>query len=240
SNLSDGRSFPAPKGPMRYFPVFLDVKDRDVLVFGGGESALNKVRLLLGAGARIRVFAETPAAGIAALAAEGTILVVPAADPAKVDLSGAALVVSSAGDPVDSVISARAQKLGIPVNVVDRTELCSFITPAIIDRGTVLAAIGTEGAAPVLARRLRAKFEALLPARLGDLADLIGGRRERLAERTPDIAARRAFWEEVVDGPIGAVALAGRMDEARSALDARIDGKTQDEVRRGVVYLVGA
>jgi uroporphyrin-III C-methyltransferase/precorrin-2 dehydrogenase/sirohydrochlorin ferrochelatase len=225
---------------MRYFPIFVDLKDRPVFVFGGGEPALNKVRLLLKTGARIRVFADQAETEIQALARAGDIVLSPAADPATIDVSGVALVVSSAGDPVDTVISARARKLGIPVNVVDRTELCSFITPAIIDRGTVLAAIGTEGAAPVLARRLRAKIESLLPARLGDLADLIGSRRGRVAEVAPDMSARRAFWENVIDGPIGAAMLAGRSGEAQSALDALIDGKVQDESRQGVVYLVGA
>jgi uroporphyrin-III C-methyltransferase/precorrin-2 dehydrogenase/sirohydrochlorin ferrochelatase len=223
---------------MRYFPIFIDLKDRDVLVFGGGEPALNKVRLLLKAGAKIRLHADEAESELSALARAGDIELLPAADALDVDLANAALVVSCAGDPTDTIISARAKKLGIPVNVVDRTELCSFITPAIVDRGTVLAAIGTEGAAPVLARRLRAKLEALLPARLGELADLIGSRRARL-ESAP-LAKRRAFWERVVDGPIGAAALAGRNDEAAQALDALIDDKLQDEVRQGVVYLVGA
>jgi uroporphyrin-III C-methyltransferase/precorrin-2 dehydrogenase/sirohydrochlorin ferrochelatase len=225
---------------MRYFPIFIDLKDQPVLVFGGGEPALNKVRLLLKAGARIRVFAGEAEAELVALARAGDIVLAPEADANLVDLAGAAAIVSSAGDPVDTIISTRARALGIPVNVVDRTELCSFITPAIIDRGTVLAAIGTEGAAPVLARRLRAKIEALLPARLGDLADLIGSRRARLAEAAPDISARRAFWEKIVDGPIGAAALDGRMDEAAAALDAEISGQLKDEARKGVVYLVGA
>lgn len=223
---------------MRYFPIFLDAKDRRAVVFGGGEAVLNKVRLLRKAGARVEVFAGEAVEGLNELARAGEISLSPAADPATFDFAEAALVVSSAGDPVDAVISARAMALGIPVNVVDRTELCSFITPAIVDRGTVLAAIGTEGAAPVLARRLRAKFEAMLPARLGDLADLIGSRRERLSGETVNV--RRAFWESVVDGPIGAAALAGRADEAAEALDALIDGKLQDEQPTGVVYLVGA
>lgn len=223
---------------MCYFPIFLDAKDRRAVVFGGGEAVLNKVRLLRKAGARVEVFAGEAVEGLNELARAGEISLSPAADPATFDFAEAALVVSSAGDPVDAVISARAMALGIPVNVVDRTELCSFITPAIVDRGTVLAAIGTEGAAPVLARRLRAKFEAMLPARLGDLADLIGSRRERLSGETVNV--RRAFWESVVDGPIGAAALAGRADEAAEALDALIDGKLQDEQPTGVVYLVGA
>lgn len=225
---------------MRYFPIFIDLKDRPVLVFGGGEPALNKVRLLRKAGARVRIFADEPASELASLAASGEVALAASCDPETVDLSGVAAVVSAAGDPADTILSRRAKALSIPVNVVDRTELCSFITPAIIDRGTVLAAIGTEGAAPVLARRLRARIEALLPARLGDLADLIGSRRAKLAETAHDTAARRAFWEKIVDGPIGAAALDGRLDDAAKALDDEIDGRLKDEQRHGVVYLVGA
>ncbi|MGQ4275185.1 siroheme synthase CysG [Terrihabitans sp. B22-R8] len=227
---------------MRYFPIFVDLKERLVLVFGGGEAAVNKIRLLLKTGAQIRVLADDAAHDIADLAASSLIDLRPSADPASVDLSGVALIISAAGDPIDGEISHRAQALGIPVNVVDRTELCSFITPAIIDRGTVLAAIGTEGAAPVLARRLRARLESLLPARLGALADLIGSRRERLSHAAPDIADRRIFWERVVDGPIGASVLAGRDTEAANALDALIDQTNQEgpQPRRGTVFLVGA
>jgi uroporphyrin-III C-methyltransferase/precorrin-2 dehydrogenase/sirohydrochlorin ferrochelatase len=227
---------------MRYFPIFIDLKDRPVLVFGGGEPVLNKIRLLMKTGAHIRVHTDSPSHEIQELADEGHVTLHPAGNPQTVDLTGASLVVSSAGDPVDGTISSRARELGVPVNVVDRTELCSFITPAIIDRGTVLAAIGTEGAAPVLARRLRARLESLLPARLGALADLIGSRRERLGQAAPDVADRRKFWETVVDGPIGASVLAGRMEEGTAALDGLI---AQTEAhgpapRQGTVYLVGA
>jgi uroporphyrin-III C-methyltransferase / precorrin-2 dehydrogenase / sirohydrochlorin ferrochelatase len=229
---------------MRYFPIFVDLENRKVLLFGGGEPALNKTRLLLKTDVRLTVFAhaEDVDPEIARLAREGILELAPLPDPETVDLSGASLVISCAGDPVDAIISRRARELGVPVNVVDRTELCSFITPAIIDRGTVLAAIGTEGAAPVLARRLRARFESLLPARLGSLADLIGSRRERLGRAAPRVQDRRLFWETVVDGPIGAAALEGRDAEAEAALDALISDTEREgpQARRGTVFLVGA
>src|SRR6516164_5690814 len=93
----------------------------------------------------------------------------------------AAAVVSAAGDALDAQIAARARRHRIPVNVVDRPELSTFIFPAIVDRGEVVVAIGTGGASPVLARRLRELIEALLPARIGDLAQLIGRHRSRFA-----------------------------------------------------------
>src|SRR5262249_8854100 len=122
----------------------------------------------------------------------------------QIDLSDAVAVVSAAGDPHDGVIAARARTMRIPVTVVDRPELSTFIVPAIVDRGDVVVAIGTGGLAPVLARRLRARIEALLPARIGELAALMGRYRERLAARLKETASRRRFWEQVVDGPIGA------------------------------------
>lgn len=224
---------------MRYFPVFIDLKDRPVLIFGGGEPALNKLRLVQKAGARVRIVTDHAEPELAEAAAAAGYSIEHRAH-GDVDLAGSALVIACAGDPVDSEISARAMRAGIPVNVVDRTELCSFITPSIVDRGTVVVAIGTEGAAPVLARRLRARIEALLPARLGQLADLIGSRRPRLAEKLKRPTERRAFWEEVVDGPIGTLALDGQDAAASRALDERIHGIDGSSRPRGVVTLVGA
>src|SRR5262249_59787018 len=93
--------------------------------------------------------------------------------------SDAGAAVPAAGDALEAGIAARAGRHRIPVNVVDRPELSTFIFPAIVDRGEVVVAIGTGGASPVLARRLRELIEALLPARIGDLAKLIGRHRRR-------------------------------------------------------------
>ena len=106
----------------------------------------------------------------------------------------------------------------MPINVVDRPELSTFIFPAIIDRGDVVVAVGTGGASPVLARRLRERIEALLPARIGDFAALMGRFRARVAQRQSGKLSLRRFWETVVDGPIGVAALAGRWHWAESSL----------------------
>jgi uroporphyrin-III C-methyltransferase / precorrin-2 dehydrogenase / sirohydrochlorin ferrochelatase len=125
------------------------------------------------------------------------------------------------------------------VNVVDRPELSTFIVPAIVDRGDVVVAIGTGGLAPVLARRLRARIEARLPARIGELAALMGRYRARLARAVPTYAARRRFWERVVDGPIGAMLLAGRPLAAEAAL-ARAIGNPPIENPRPPIALIAA
>jgi uroporphyrin-III C-methyltransferase/precorrin-2 dehydrogenase/sirohydrochlorin ferrochelatase len=223
---------------MRFLPVFLDVREARVALVGSGSAAANKLRLLLSAGARVRWYAadrecaenriaDRPFGGVE----------ISAADPRRADFSGFAAVIAAAGEGVDAEIAARARSLGIPVNVVDRPDLSSFIFPAIVDRGEVVVAVGTSGASPVLARRLRERIEALAPARIGDLAALMGRFRRRAAQANRD--ARR-FWEQVVDGPIGALVLGGRGHAAEAAL-ARVLARCEDEhAPCGMVFLVGA
>src|SRR5262249_29851497 len=143
-------------------------------------------------------------------------------DPLTADLSQAAVIVTAAGPAIDAQMAECARRQRLPVNVVDRPELSTFIFPAIVDRGEVVVAIGTGGPSPVLARRLREMIEALLPARLGDLAALIGRYRSRFAA-VPRALSPRRFWHNVISGPIGEAALAGRSIEAETRLVAAID-----------------
>src|SRR5215831_20600197 len=204
---------------MRFLPLFLDLSSGVVVLVGATEPARAKLRLLAAAGARVRWFvgAADVAADAAALG-EDACIQVATGDPRPDDLYDAIAIISAAGQPLDDDIARRARAARIPVNVVDRPDLSTFIMPAIVDRGDVVVAIGTSGAAPVLARRLRARIEALLPARIGELAALMGRYRARLARAVPTYAARRRFWERVVDGPIGAALLAGRPLAAEAAL----------------------
>jgi uroporphyrin-III C-methyltransferase/precorrin-2 dehydrogenase/sirohydrochlorin ferrochelatase len=125
------------------------------------------------------------------------------------------------------------------VNVVDRPDLSTFIFPAIVDRGDVVVAVGTGGHAPVLARRLRERIEAMIPARMGELASLIGRYRRRVAEAKPKLSPR-LFWQMVVDGPIGAAVLSGRLPRAEADLVRAIDAGRERRADAGCVFLVGA
>src|SRR6516164_3096671 len=201
---------------MRFLPVFLDLAQGVVGLAGSGAAATSKLRLLHAAGARVRWFTGDPGTLADDLGAEwrsGGIEISPA-DPRRADFSDLIAVVSAVGDGRDADIAAQARRQRVPVNVVDRADLSTFIFPAIVDRGEVVVAIGTGGAAPVLARRLRERIEALLPARIGDLAALMGRFRAPAARKRRGTDALRRFWERVVDGPIGAAALAGRWHEA--------------------------
>ncbi len=229
---------------MRFLPVFLDTAAGVVVVVGSGEPALGKLRLLRAAGAHVRWFSRDADVAEEMLppSAQGR-LEISFGDPLKVDLSNALAVVSAAGEALDAQIAARARRHRIPVNVVDRPELSTFIFPAIVDRGEVVVAIGTGGASPVLARRLRELIEALLPARIGDLAQLIGRHRRRFAA-VPQALSPRRFWQNVIAGPIAEAVLAGRSEEAEAHLVAAIDGNgarhSGDAGRTETVFLVGA
>src|SRR6201990_519520 len=159
---------------MRYLPVFLDLQTGPVVLVGAGELALAKLRALTAAGARIRWYATSAHDAHGLEPAQRARIDFAKGDPLTADWSGAvAVFCAGAGD--DGVAMAlRAKSLGLPVNVMDDITHSTFIFPAIVDRGDVVVAIGTGGTSPVVARRLREKIEAILPARIGDLAKFIG------------------------------------------------------------------
>lgn len=226
---------------MDFLPVFLNIKNKSCLIVGGGEIAARKARLLLRAGAQVSVVSLELNDTLAELRDAGNIRhrAAPFQDR---DLTGMALAIAATDDTaVNQRVSELARQRGIPVNVVDHPELCSFILPSIIDRSPVIAAISTGGASPVLARLLRARLETLIPASYGRLADLAARFRDQVKQCLPNTAGRRRFWEKVLQGPIAELVYTGRDDEASAALQAALnDMKETGSLARGEVYLVGA
>ncbi|WP_291854144.1 siroheme synthase CysG [Bradyrhizobium sp.] len=231
---------------MRFLPVFLDLQSGVVLLVGAGELVRAKLRLLASAGATIRWFATDGSHDVSGLdAGDAARIECATGDPLTADLSGVMAVLCAGAGDVGVAMSARARAVGLPVNVMDDLAHSSFIFPAIVDRGDVVVAIGTGGTSPVVARRVRERIEAVLPARIGDLAAFIGGFRKSMHARIPEFSLRRRFWERVVDGPIGALVLAGRTAEAESALKQIADpsafaGALDSGKAEGRVTLVGA
>jgi uroporphyrin-III C-methyltransferase/precorrin-2 dehydrogenase/sirohydrochlorin ferrochelatase len=229
---------------MGFLPVFFDVSARPVLLFGSGPQAQAKLHLLRAAGAQVRWFsAEGDANGEMHSEHYAGRIERRTGEPGDADMVAALAVVSAAGRGTDDRIAARAKALGVPVNVVDRLDLSTFIFPAIVNRGDVTVAIGTGGASPVLARRIRERIEAILPARIGEFAALMRSHRDCVVAARKRIAgfSPRRFWERVIDGPIGAAYLAGRTEDAEAQLVRAID--SADSFTRhtqGTVHLVGA
>ncbi|MCA6105892.1 siroheme synthase CysG [Bradyrhizobium cenepequi] len=228
---------------MRFLPVFLDLQTGAVLLVGAGDLVRAKLRLLAAAGARVRWFATDGNHDVSGI--DLTRVELATGDPLAADLSGVIAVLCAGAGDIGVAMAARAKAVGLPVNVMDDIEHSTFIFPAIVDRGDVVVAVGTGGASPVVARRVRERIEAMLPARVGDLASFIGQFRKSIHARIPEFALRRRFWERIVDGPIGALLLAGKRSEAEQALlkisdPSAFAGATAQGKAKGHVTLVGA
>ncbi len=222
---------------MRFLPLFFDLGKGPVILVGTGKEALAKLRILKAAGAQIRwyVLAREDVDDGDAQDVDLRIGL-----PAEEDFLGVIALVASAGTEFDEHLAARARAMNVPVNIVDRPDLSTFIFPSIVDRGDVVVAIGTGGTSPVLARRLREKIEQLLPERIGEFASLMGRYRERLHALRHRGFSTRHFWEWVIDGPIGALFLAGRTAKAEAALIIEIERAGQEAPLQGQVQIVGA
>jgi uroporphyrin-III C-methyltransferase/precorrin-2 dehydrogenase/sirohydrochlorin ferrochelatase len=225
---------------VNYFPVFFDLRDLRVLVVGAGEVALRKVSLLERTGALIEVVAPEVIAELAVRAEAGSLTLRRREFRAE-DLDGVRLViVATSRRAINRRIASLCESRAIPVNVVDDKVASRFIVPAIIDRDPVLVAVSTGGASPVLARRLRERLEALLPQRLGPLALWLRELRSAAAERLRNTAARRRFYETLVDGAAARRFIAGDRREAMRIAQQLLGTSALSPPPAGDVSLVGA
>jgi uroporphyrin-III C-methyltransferase/precorrin-2 dehydrogenase/sirohydrochlorin ferrochelatase len=224
-----------------FLPVFLNVRERPAVVVGGGAIALRKAELLFRCGARITLVAPQLTVDFAALLSSGRVEH-RATHFSAGAIAGAAVVIAATDHPsVNAAVAAAARSRNIPVNVVDDLRESSFIVPAIVDRDPVIVAVGTSGNAPVLARYVRERIEALLPPQLGKLAALAGRWRRRVGKALSSVLERRRFWERVFAGPVATQVFAGR--EAQAELELRRELKRAAAARSsgvGEVYIVGA
>jgi precorrin-2 dehydrogenase/sirohydrochlorin ferrochelatase len=189
---------------MEVFPAFIPLADRRVVVAGEGEAADAKARLFEGSPAIVaRISGD-------AATLEGAY-------------AGAALAFIAGPEAFCIAAAAAARRAGAPVNVVDRPAMSDFQTPAIVDRGAVVGAIGTGGSAPLLGTRLRNGLEAQWPQRLGDIAALFRALQPEIRARLPDLDQRRAALRAVLDGPAAEAALAGDMATALTVARAALD-----------------
>lgn len=224
---------------MDYFPFFFDLRGRRVLIVGGGEVALRKAELLVRAGAALLVVAPEILPRTAAAAANsGGAARARAYQPG--DLEGCAAVVSATDDDaLNQQVAADARARRVPVNVVDNPALCDFIFPAVIDRAPLIAAVSSCGASPVLARRIRAKIEAMLPPNAGALGRFCARLRDAVKGALP-ADRRREFWEDALDGPAAEAVLAGDEEAGERLLRESLARFAAGERGVGEVYLIGA
>ncbi len=241
-NAAMSKTAPARQDRLAAFPAFFKVAGRDVAIFGDGDEAFAKARLLASTQARITLFGEPQGEAFRRFVAAERIAVVADTVAGRSDefppLSHFALVFAATGDAArDRAIVEAARAAKVPVNAVDQPDLCDFYTPAIVNRAPVAIAIGTEGAGPVLAQIIRARIDAMLPPSLGALARLAASYRHAAERLLPRGAARRDFWRRFFSGDVADNVAAGNLSAARRAATRllRADAGVQ-----GKVWLVGA
>jgi uroporphyrin-III C-methyltransferase / precorrin-2 dehydrogenase / sirohydrochlorin ferrochelatase len=223
---------------MDYFPIFLDLKNRLCLLVGGGDIATRKGRLLSKAGARLRVVAPDISAELRELVAQNNGELFERKYQ-TIDIDDCVIVVAATDiEPLNEQISHDAKAKNIPVNVVDSPALCTYITPAIIDRSPLVIAISSGGESPVLARLIRAKLETLIPTSYGRLAQIASNWRDRVKARFDDGDSRRRFWEKILQGPVAELVLNGQEEAAEKIIATEIAQEDQS-ITQGEVYLVG-
>lgn len=224
----------------RYLPISYDVAGKRVAIAGNGTAALAKLALLSRTQARLTLYSPAPRLDLAAAAAAAGVERV-ASWPEVLRLEGTALLFVATEDAAeDERLSNLARSLGIAVNAVDRPHLTDFAMPSIVDRGSLTVAIASDGAAPVLAQRVRALIDALLPPGLANLGDLARAIRSTVLERLNGNAQRRRFWWRTLDGRAGAAALAGDIDKARLIALAELDAAAGEAGKVSFVAVPGA
>jgi uroporphyrin-III C-methyltransferase/precorrin-2 dehydrogenase/sirohydrochlorin ferrochelatase len=227
----------APSADRAYFAAFLDLRGRPGVVVGGGAVAALKAEALLRSGVRVTVIAPRLGERMAELVLLGALRH-EARRFQPGDLVGAEIAMAATDDAaVNGAVAAAARALRIPVNVADDAASSSFIMPSVVDRPPLQIAISSAGTSPVLARKLRTLIESLVPFGFGRLAALAGRWRQASKRAHPDPEARRRFWEEVMDGPIADMALAGNEGAAEKALEEKL---RETKAPEGFVSLVGA
>lgn len=227
---------------MEYFPLFAEVRNRQVIVIGGGEVASRKIALLQRAGARIRIVAPKLDREIKVRLNRGDIEHIER-EFRDSDIDFAWLAIAATNDPeVNERVSQAAEARRVWCNVVDAPQHCSFITPAIVDRSPLMIAISSAGAAPVLARMWRERLERQLHPQLGNLALLARRWRGRVKRALGSLSARRRFWEALFTSPAAAAIEREQPLQAVRETGALLRQHRNDEKARttGEAWLVGA
>lgn len=204
--------------PMKYFPIFLDAQHINALVIGGGEVAARKIELLLKSTNSITVMSATIGITVQRLIKEHNLTWLTHNYQPGFMQEMTLVIAATDSETVNAEVQQEASQLNLLVNVVDQPELCSYITPAIIDRDPMLVAISSSGSAPILVRMLREQIERIMPSDYGKLAEFSFKFRDHVKARVKGLTNRRAFWEQTLRGTIGENILNGRITEAEKQL----------------------
>lgn len=203
---------------MKYYPIHLDIKNRNCLVVGGGAVGTRKVNTLLECGARVTVVSPDPAQQLTKLASEGAITLARRAYRSA-DLDGAFLVIGATDDEsLNQQISNDAALTHTLCNIADRPEVCNFILPSIIQRGDLVITISTSGKSPALAKQLRQKLEIQFGKEYAEFLLLMGAIRKKLLSQAHEPEAHKTLFNQLIDSDLIQLIQAGKTEEINSLL----------------------
>jgi len=203
---------------MKYFPIFLDAKFIKAIVIGGGDVAARKIELLLKTTTNITVMSAELSASVERLVEDHNLCWLKHNYKSGCIEDSNLVIAATDNTEVNQHVAAEASGQGLLTNVVDQPELCTYITPSIIDRDPILIAMSSSGSAPILLRMLREPIEKTLPDGYGKLADFSLKFREHVKARIKGIRNRRTFWENVLRGRVGQLILNNQNTEAEKLL----------------------
>jgi precorrin-2 dehydrogenase/sirohydrochlorin ferrochelatase len=187
---------------VKYYPLFLDIKDRRCVVVGGGDVAERKVGRLLDFGASVVVVGKTLTPGLETMKKEGQINHIEA-DYNNAFIDDAFLVIGATDrDDVNADISRDGREKGILVNIVDDPDKCDFVLPSLLKQGDLLIAISTGGKSPALAKKLREEMEQLFGTEYQTLLEVMGQLREKLVVEGRSSDENKRIFESVVHSDI--------------------------------------
>ena len=226
---------------MKYFPFYIDLKKKTVLLIGGGEVAERKLDLLIKAKANVTVISPETTPYILDIAEKNNIKIINEKYSSQhLDKKYSFVIAATNNEKLNKSIALDANKNNILVNVVDRPEICDFIFPSILERGDITVSVSTGGASPVLARMLRTKLETMIPGAYGKVAKIIAENRVMVREKLKQSQSNKIFWEQMLNSKFLELVLSGQEAEALEYLNASIDNINEDKINQGEVYLVGA
>jgi len=194
---------------MKYFPIFLNAKNINAMIIGGGDVAARKIELLLKSTEKITIMSAELSPSVSALITKHQLTWLAHQYQPGLLTDKNLVIAATDNTVVNESVYHEASELKLLVNVVDQPEFCSYITPAIIDRAPMIIALSSSGSAPILIRMLREQIEKVLPNNYGRLADFSFKFRDHVKASIKGIRNRRTFWENTLRGSIGQNILTG-------------------------------
>jgi siroheme synthase-like protein len=220
-----------------YYPIFIDVEDRSVVIIGGGEVCARKAETMMRYGAKLTIVSPEFTPEIERWAGDGHLTIMRKRYETN-DIEDAHIVIASTDDTtVNERVAADARALRIPVNVVDVPRLCEFIVPAIVEKDGIQIAVSTGGKSPAIARTLKEDLNRTVGPEYSEINDLLGSLRDSAKATLPTDTDRKRFFDGIIaSGVLNLLREGKRSDAYRRIADAcDAAGVAQsDELRKGL------